>query len=157
MKASFASRLRQEVSNSGGINRVVELSGIPKGSLYNMLSGTKSNVFHVAAVARACNVSIDWLCYGGAPEAAPRPPTGQISAAEVDWLRYRDAPETAPLPLIGQISAADAVPTGHPVASLTQAQRDNLLCYVIDNVLSPDADTDLRSFVLGYLEATRKG
>lgn len=62
-------RLKQAVESAGGQAAVSKASGIPPSSLNEYLGGSEARFTRMAAIAAACNVSLDWLV--GKPIEAP--------------------------------------------------------------------------------------
>lgn len=57
-------RLRWAVDQTGGASAVCRIAGMPMSTLSGYLNGSEPRFTRMAAVARACNVSLDWLAYG---------------------------------------------------------------------------------------------
>jgi transcriptional regulator with XRE-family HTH domain len=57
-------RLRNCIKISGGQSEVSKRSGVPLGSLNHYLKGREMKLSAAAAIARACNVSVDFLASG---------------------------------------------------------------------------------------------
>jgi len=60
----FLERLSKVVAERGGAAAVSRLSGISESTLSNYLSGTEPRFTRIAAIASACQVSLDWLATG---------------------------------------------------------------------------------------------
>lgn len=60
---SFAERLRA-VIGSASVNSFAEKSGVPEASVRSYLRGALPGIDKAAALARAGNVSLDWLWFG---------------------------------------------------------------------------------------------
>ena len=70
-RAAFIIRLRATILESGGYKKVCDISGVPKGTIENMMRGTTPSFHAVASVAHACGVSLDWLAFGDSGMPAP--------------------------------------------------------------------------------------
>lgn len=73
-------RYRSAILRAGGNQVVARISGVPKGTINNLLRGTDVRVSNAYAIAAACHVSLDWLATGIGPETpewyVPGPTTG---------------------------------------------------------------------------------
>ena len=59
-----SSRLRVAVTRSGGVTAVSRISGIAATTIQNYTAGRDLKVGALVALARACNVSLEWLATG---------------------------------------------------------------------------------------------
>ncbi len=72
--AAFVQRLRRAVDHNGGLAAAAAAADCTPASLRNMTNGVEPAPFTtVARLARAANVSLDWLATGGGPAFAPQP------------------------------------------------------------------------------------
>ena len=75
-----AERLRSAVKRAGG-NRVVSgISGVQIGTLDTYIGGRDMRGSAMIALARACNVSLDWLASGTEPAAIAMEAAAEIVA-----------------------------------------------------------------------------
>lgn len=85
-------RFRSAIRDAGGVRSVAARSGVPKGTIDNLLGGTEIRFSAAYAIANACNVSLDWLATGRGDNAdRSQPPSDAIHIAE--------APPSEPLPV----------------------------------------------------------
>lgn len=93
-------RFRSAIRRAGGNQVVARLSGVPKGTINNLLRGTDVRVSNAYALAVACHVSLDWLVTGIGSETpewyVPGPTTG---SAFVPADSPYAAPNAEPLPI----------------------------------------------------------
>jgi hypothetical protein len=77
-------RFRFVIRQAGGFRVVASLSGVPKGTIENLLRGTDVRISAAYAIAAACHVSLDWLATGIGPETpewyVPGPTSGSALA-----------------------------------------------------------------------------
>ena len=59
-----AERLRAAVKNAGGNTQVAARAGMPFGTLNRYIAGRDMKASAMVALARACDVSLDWLAEG---------------------------------------------------------------------------------------------
>jgi hypothetical protein len=57
-------RFRTAIRRAGGNLAVARLSGVPRGTINNLLAGTDVRLSAASALAAACRVSLDWLVTG---------------------------------------------------------------------------------------------
>ena len=89
-----AERLRQAVRAAGG-NRVVAVrANVPLGTLNNYLAGRDMKASALIALARACNVSLDWLATGQEPAAAAVAPAAANIQKPAENLELYDVVDT---------------------------------------------------------------
>lgn len=88
-------RLRQ-AARTIGITHAAKAAGVPYTTLRDYMNGGEMKFSSVAALARVCGVSLDWLAYGvGTPPASSSPlgsdapPRGGHQAV-IPWLDNRD-------------------------------------------------------------------
>jgi transcriptional regulator with XRE-family HTH domain len=105
--AERTARLKKAVKDAGGPRSVAERSGVPFGTVSAYLSGREMRAAPMAAIAAACNVSMDWLA-GLSVAAAPN-----------------SAPESAAKP--AELALAE-----RPAAPSTPAQQERDLYQTID-------------------------
>ena len=93
LPAETLGRLRNAVYSAGGVRSVASASGVPVSTLNDALSGASDlRSSAMAALARACGVSLDWLMFGDEPLAPATPaPTGQDLQGLVWVARYEVA------------------------------------------------------------------
>jgi transcriptional regulator with XRE-family HTH domain len=60
-------RLRLALKSAGGNSEVARRAGIPLGSLNEYVAGREPRLVYAAALAKACNVSLEWLATGEGP------------------------------------------------------------------------------------------
>ncbi len=65
-------RLKTAVQKAGGATAVARCCGVPLGSLNRYLAGRDMQTNVAKKVARACNVSIEWLIEGGEMLKTPK-------------------------------------------------------------------------------------
>lgn len=58
------SRLREAIRHAGTAEQIAFRSGVPKGTIDNLLRGTEVRWTAVFQIAIACHVSLDWLATG---------------------------------------------------------------------------------------------
>ena len=135
-RAAFVIRLRATIIESGSYKTVSKISGVPKGTLENMLRGTKPSFDAVASVAHACGVSLDWLAFGdfGMP-----PP-----------LRTPKILETVPEPVADE--TAPEAETSF-VMTLPADMRDVLLREAFRLAMDETEDAQIGPFIRGFVMA----
>jgi len=62
--AEFISRLRLAVQKAGGLTKASEMTGIPKRRLSYYLNGREIRRTALISIAKAANVSVEWLAAG---------------------------------------------------------------------------------------------
>lgn len=62
--SGFGERLKQAVNRSGGATAVSRMSGVALSTLNDYLKGKEARFSRVTALAKACEVSLDWLATG---------------------------------------------------------------------------------------------
>lgn len=89
-------RLRVAVKDAGGHGRVSEQSGITSRTLSNLLAGQEPKLSQLLAIARTCDVRLEWLATGiepmrpggQTPKAAPA--TAMVPATAATFLDMED-------------------------------------------------------------------
>jgi hypothetical protein len=72
-------RFRSAIRRAGGNLVVAQRSGIPKGTINNLLRGTDVRISNAYAIAVACDVSLDWLATGRGDNVAHDLPKSEAS------------------------------------------------------------------------------
>ncbi len=70
MVRQIAARLRQAVDAKGGQSAISRLSGVPLSTLNGYLSGVDMKATNMVALAKACEVSVEWLATGNDPASS---------------------------------------------------------------------------------------
>jgi phage repressor protein C with HTH and peptisase S24 domain len=77
-----AGRLKDAIKAVGTVALVAERAGVPKGTLNRYLAGGEMKLATAAAIARAANVSVEWLATGDGPRTLVTvPKSGQDTPA----------------------------------------------------------------------------
>lgn len=128
-------RLRTAIRRKGSLRSVVDTSGVPKGTIENILRGTKTSFHAFAAVARAVDVTLDWLAFG--------------VEGSVD-TKHPEMPET-----IEEAEAEAAAPKRLRTISqkLTDEQRVAMLDAIISMALDPVEQSQIGPWVKGFITA----
>jgi phage repressor protein C with HTH and peptisase S24 domain len=80
----LAARIVEVTEPLGSIDKAAEKIGIPPSSLGRMRRGeSEPNVFHVAKIAEATNVSIEWLIGSPSPILEPGEPAVRVQKLDV--------------------------------------------------------------------------
>jgi hypothetical protein len=74
-------RLRRAIRQAGGNNAVSERSGIPLSTIGRYLAGFDMKFAAAQALAKACDVTIEWLATGQNSAVLPVPPQPPAAAA----------------------------------------------------------------------------
>jgi transcriptional regulator with XRE-family HTH domain len=146
--AERAARLKTAVKAAGGNQAVAQRASMNLGTLNNYIAGRDMKAASMVALAKACNVSLDWLATGREP---PQTPADRARAAvsvaldqmtgkplpsqktpEISGLGMEQAPLRAPhqlsldaVALAKSIEIVEAmvVPNGGSITSLASARR----------------------------------
>lgn len=74
LERGIVSRLKEAIDRIGGAAEVSRRSGVPMSTLSNYLTGTEARFTRMAALAAACNVSLDWIATGKQASTEPEIP-----------------------------------------------------------------------------------
>lgn len=108
-------RLRQAIDAAGGPRAVAERSGIPYGSIQHYRQDRELKATALAAIADACNVTVEWLAAGRGPMRPGESPPAPAPEQPPSGPKY--------LPLFGSVdmeTMADAI----EVATIAFAARN---------------------------------
>ena len=98
-EANFRSqRLKLAIRQAGGNKHIAEVTNIPVSTLNGYLTGGEWKVSNLVALARACNVSVEWLATGQEPAAAAAAPAAsniQKPAENLELYDVVDMPRMA--------------------------------------------------------------
>ena len=95
-RAGSIERFRSAIRQAGGYQVVSRLSGVPKGTIENLLRGTDVRISAAYAIAAACKVSLDWLATGLGPETPEWYVAGMTAHATPDDARIPTDPRAIP-------------------------------------------------------------